>query len=123
MFFFTNPLYSINQENKELLDGISIAFKTGDGSKLSKYLNSTVDVIILEKEGFYKKNVVEIILRDFFTEYQPKAFIIRHQGTKNDAQYLIANLETGKGNFRVYILLKKVSSNDLIHRLQIESDN
>lgn len=123
LFFLSVPGYSGTQDNEKLYDGISISFKTGDASKLSKYLNSTVDVIILEKEGFYKTNVVEIMLKDFFKEYKTKNFVIRHQGVKNDAQYLIATLETEKGNFRVYILLKKVGSDNLIHRIQIDSDD
>jgi hypothetical protein len=123
LFFFNIPVHSANQENKELYDGISTAFKTGDVSRLSNYLNLTVDIIILEKEGFYKKNIVEIILNDLFKENKPKTFVIRHQGTKNDAQYLIANLETEKSNFRVYILLKKIDSGYLIHRLQIDIDD
>ena len=123
LLLLTASRYLVIQDNEVLFDSISIAFKTGDASKLSKYFNSTVNAIILEKEGLYKKNVVEIILKDFFNEYHTRNFIIRHQGTKNDTQYFIATLETEKGNFRVYILLKKVSSNNLIHRVQIESDS
>ena len=116
-------LTSIIQEETKIPAGISSAFKSGNAAELSKYMNSTVELLLLDKEDFYKKNVAETILRDFFNEYHSKDFIIRHQGAKTDAQYAIGNLETEKGTFRVYILLKKVDKELLIHILRIEPDN
>jgi hypothetical protein len=111
------------QEQANISGGISIAIKAGNASELSKYMNSTIELLLLDKEDFYKKNVAETILKDFFNEYQTKDFTIRHQGAKNDAQYAIGNLKTEKGDFRVYFLLKKVDRELLIHQIRIESDN
>ena len=96
------------QETSNIPSGISLAIKSGNASELSKFMNPTVEIMLLDKEDFYKKNVAETILRDFFAEYQTKDFIIRHQGSRNDAKYAIGNLTTEKGNFRVYFLIKKV---------------
>jgi hypothetical protein len=111
------------QEQTRIPGGISIAIKAGNAQELSKHLNSTVELLLLNKEDFYKKNVAETILKDFFMEYKTTDFIIRHQGAKNDAQYAIGNLRTSKGDFRVYFLLKKVNQELLIHQIRIEPDN
>jgi len=111
------------QDQAKIPEGISIAIKAGNAAELSKYMNSTIELLLLDKEDFYKKPVAETILKDFFTEYQTKDFTIRHQGAKNDAQYAIGNLKTEKGDFRVYFLLKKVDQELLIHQIRIESDN
>jgi hypothetical protein len=111
------------QEQAKIPGGISIAIKAGNAAELSKYMNSTIELLLLDKEDFYKKNVAETILKDFFNEYQTKDFTIRHQGAKNDAQYAIGNLKTEKGDFRVYFLLKKVDQELLIHQIRIEPDN
>jgi hypothetical protein len=111
------------QEQSKIPGGISIAIKAGNSSELSKYMNSTIELLLLDKEDFYKKNVAEAILKDFFNEYPTKDFVIRHQGAKNDAQYAIGNLKTEKGDFRVYFLLKKVGQELLIHQIRIEPDN
>lgn len=111
------------QEQTNIPGGISIAIKAGNASELSKYMNSTIELLLLDKEDFYKKNVAETILKDFFSEYQTKEFTIRHQGAKSDAQYAIGNLKTEKGDFRVYLLLKKVDQELLIHQIRIEADN
>jgi hypothetical protein len=111
------------QEQVTIPGGISIAIKAGNAAELSKYMNSTIELLLLDKEDFYKKSVAETILKDFFSEYQTKDFIIRHQGAKNDAQYAIGNLKTVKGDFRVYFLLKKVDQELLIYQIRIEPDN
>ncbi|MCX6301195.1 MAG: DUF4783 domain-containing protein [Bacteroidia bacterium] len=118
-----STLGSNDQEQAKIPDGISIAFKAGNAAELSKYMNSTVGLLLLDKEDFYKKNVAEAILKDFFNTCQTKDFIIRHQGAKSDAQYAIGILKTEKGDFRVYFLLKKVGPDLLIHQIRIETEN
>lgn len=111
------------QDQAKIPAGISVAIKTGNATELAKYMNSTVELLLLQKEDFYKKNVAETILKDFFSQYRTREFVIRHQGARNDAQYAIGNLETEKGVFRVYFLLKKVGPELLIHQIRIEPDN
>jgi hypothetical protein len=118
-----SSLTATAQDQAKIPEGISVAIKAGNAAELSKYMNSTIELLLLDKEDFYKKNVAETILKDFFAEYQTKDFSIRHQGAKNDAQYAIGNLKTEKGDFRVYFLLKKVDQELLIHQIRIESDN
>lgn len=111
------------QEQVKIPAGIPMAFRAGNATELSKYLNSTVQILLLGKEDFYKKNIAETILKDFFSQYRSKDFTIRHQGGTNDAQYAIGSLKTDKGDFRVYFLLKKVGNELLIHQIRIEPDD
>lgn len=111
------------QDQPRIPSGIAIAFRTGSAAGLSEYLNSTVELVLPGKEDFYSKSVAETILKDFFSRYRSREFVIKHQGARGDAQYAIANLETDKGKFRVYFLLKKVNGNPLIHQIRIETDN
>jgi len=111
------------QEQARIPAGISIAIKAGNAVELSKFMNPTVELLLLDKEDFYKKNVAETILSDFFNSHHAEDFIIRHQGAKNDAQYAIGNLKTDQGEFRVYFLLKKVGQELLIHQIRIEPDD
>jgi len=123
VFFTIVSLAPITQDQTKIPAGISLAIKSGNAAELAKYMNSTVNLVLLEKEDFYKKVVAETILKDFFNQHPCKDFIIRHQGAKNDTQYAIGNLETENGNFRVYFLLKKIGTDLLIHQIRIEPDN
>jgi hypothetical protein len=125
VFITLSTLNAAAQDQVKIPSGISIAIKAGNAAELSKYMNSTIELILLDKEDFYKKNVAETILKDFFNQYNIKDFTILHQGqgTKSDAEYAIGNLKTERGDFRVYFLLKKVNQELLIHQIRIDSDN
>ena len=115
-------LAAFAQEQTKIPSGISLAFRSGNAAELSKYFNTTVQILLLGKEDFYKKNVAETILKDFFDEYRTRDFVVKHDGGTPDARYAIGNLKTDKGDFRVYFLLKKVDSELLIHQIRIEPD-
>ncbi len=115
------PVYAQDQTKTQA--EISAAFKSGNASDLSKYLNSTIELLLLDKQDFYKKNVAETILKDFFNDYKPKDFTIRHVLHQNETLLAIGILKTEKGDFRVYFLLKKVDQELLIHQIRIESEN
>jgi hypothetical protein len=123
VFMMLSSLVVSGQEQARIPEGISLAFKAGNAAELSKYLNATVELLLPEKEDFYKKNVAETILKDFFLSHPAKDFVIRYQGIKNDVQYAIGNLKTEKGDFRIYFLMKKVDQELLIHLIRIDIEN
>jgi hypothetical protein len=77
-------------------------------------------MVVLENDNVYSKAQAQQIVSKFFSSNPPENFTIIHQGGKEGAQYVIGNLITSKGTFRVYFLLKKSSGKDYIHQLRIE---
>ena len=112
-----------NAQTNSVPAELSLAFKTGNVEKISEYLNTTVELVILDKEDFYSKKVAKTILTEFFKSNPVKDFIIKHQGGQNNANFAIGSLKTENGSFRVYFLIKKVESEPLIHQLRIEKDD
>ena len=104
-------------------EGISAAFKTGNAKELSKYFNTNVDLTVIEKQDIYSKSQAEIILKDFFGKNVPSGFSVLHQGGKEGSKYVIGNLTTAKGSFRVSLLLKNQNNAQIIQQLRIESGN
>lgn len=111
------------QETSKIPPGISLAFKAGNAAELARYLNPTVELVLPDKEDFYRKSNAEAILRDFFAQYPPRDFTIRHQGSRNEAHYAIGSLKTEKASFRVHFLMKRTGEGLLIHQIRIEPDN
>ena len=101
-------------------DAIVLAFKTGNSKELGKYLNSNVELAILENEDVYSKTQAELLLKDFFLKHTPSNFVIIHEGGKEGSRYAIGTLSTNKGDFRIYFLLKKQDGASVIHQLRIE---
>ena len=98
-------------------------FVNGDARLISKHFNASVELIISDTSGVYGKAQAEQILRTFFNNnstasgkfnYKPL-----HGSDRENVQYFIGELQTGKGLYRVSIYLK----DKLIHRMTIESND
>jgi len=62
------------------IDDITGAMRSGNINKLSRYLDSRVDISLPEKSDTYSKSQAEMVLKNFFTTHQPKGFTMAHQG-------------------------------------------
>jgi len=103
---------------------ILAALNAGNAADLAKYFNSMIDLGISGTEDSYSKNQATRIIQDFFTKYPVKSVKIMKQGTSNDgSQFSIGQLQAGTKTFRLYYLLKKVSTQYLIQQFQIEEEN
>ncbi len=99
------------------------AMKVGNATELSKHFNSSVELVILDKDDVYSKQQAEQILKSFFEKNKVKSFTLLHQGGKEGAQYAIGNLETVSGKiYRVYFLVKESAGQPLIHQMRIEEE-
>lgn len=103
-------------------DNINTALKSGDTAALKKYMNSTVELVILDKENIYSKIQAEQVLKQFFSKHKPLVFEVLHHGSNDNSQYYIGSLKTEKETYRIYYLLKTKDKKTLIYQLRIESD-
>ena len=108
-----------NQVKAQVPDEIIQSLKTGNSKTLSEYFNQNVEMMVLKNDNIYSKAQAEQILNKFFDSNSTERFLIIPQGGKED-QYVIGNLVTNKGTFRVTFLLKKNKGKDYIHLFRIE---
>lgn len=106
-------------------EGLVTAIKAGNAKELAKYFNSTIELVIADKEGIYSKAQAEQILKDFFTKnpLTKDSFRLLHDVGKESSRHAIGNLYTTKGVYRVSFLIKTVNNKPLIDQLRIEEDN
>ncbi len=107
----------------KLPDEIVQALMSSDAKTISKYFNSSVELIFSESQGVYGKSQAEQILKTFFNnnasangKFNYKEL---HASDRDNAQYYIGELNTGKGLYRVYIYMK----DQRIHQMRIESND
>ena len=99
------------------------ALRSGDSKVISKYFNSSVELIFSESQGVYGKAQAEQILKTFFNNNASAngefTYTHLHDTNKDNAKYYIGELRTGKGLYRVYIYMK----DQRIHQMRIESND
>ncbi len=120
ILFIAGFMFYSNQLKAQIPDEILQSLKTGNSKTLSEYFNQNVEMVVLDNDNVYSKAQAQQIVNKFFSSNPPESFSIIHQGGKEGAQYVIGNLVTSKGTFRVYFLLKKNGGKDYIHQLRIE---
>ncbi len=106
--------------SREIPEGITESFNKGNSRDLARFFNNNIELVILDNEDIYSKSQAELILREFFSSNTPVKFKLLHKGGKESSRYAIGNLETKKGDFRIYFLLKLKDGVPLIHLLRIE---
>jgi hypothetical protein len=111
--------------NTEVPEGIVTAFKSGNAKELAKYFNTTIELVIADKEGIYSKPQAEQILKDFFVKnpLTKDSFRLLHEVGKESSRYAIGNLYTTKGIYRISFLIKSENNVPLIDQLRIEEEN
>jgi len=108
------------QANGQIPEEIIQSLKTGNAKVLSTYFNQNVELVVPDSDNVYSKAQAQLIVNEFFSNYPPQTFVVKHHGGKEDSQYVIGNLVTKNNAFRVYFLLKKDDGKDFIHQLRIE---
>lgn len=113
-------LISSHAAQAQIPNEIILSLKNGNSKVLSGYFNQNVELVVPGSDNVYSKAQAQQIVNNFFSSHTPESFTVIHHGGKEGAKYVIGNLVTNNGNFRVYFLLKKSEEKDYIHQLRIE---
>jgi hypothetical protein len=120
IFLFAGMLLNPFPATSQVPDKIILSLKTGNAKVLSGYFNQNIELVVLDSDNVYSKAQAQLIVDNFFKDYTPVNFKVIHQGGREGAKYVIGNLKTEKGEFRVYFLLKQNKEKNYIHQLRIE---
>ncbi|HKL97004.1 MAG TPA: DUF4783 domain-containing protein [Paludibacteraceae bacterium] len=107
------------QAQADAIPDIVAGFNSGYSDAIAEHLNDNVELVIKNANNVFTKQQTKNILTDFFKKNPPLKFTIMHRGDKENAQFVIGNLETTNGTYRVYFLIKK----NLVQQLRIEGSN
>ena len=104
------------------LAAVTKALSEGDATALNAFLDTTVELTLLDKQNVYDKSQATSALRDFFSRNKPRSFNAVHQGTSrgNTSHYTIGDMGTASGNYRVYLYYKSNGGSVLIQEIRIE---
>ncbi len=116
--------YALFNNYAEVSDDLVNAIKQGNAKAIGEYFSEKVDMKVLDQEDVYSKAQAESILKNFFEKYKVKNFTPSHSSThRTNNQFVVGDLETQNGKFRISFLLKKTENKYLISQFRIEKEN
>ena len=100
------------------------AIGRGQADALLAQMDSEVELSILDDEDVYGKQEAVQRLREFFGKVKPTAFNQVHQGSSkaDDAEYVIGNLTTASGSYRVYVYVAVRGGQQKLQELRIDRE-
>jgi hypothetical protein len=106
------------------LGEIMRALGSGNAVVLGQYFDSNVEITIMDDEQTYTKDRAIQVMKDFFARNPTKGFVQVHQGVSRQSQseYIIGNLSTTNGVFRVYIYCRVAGANYFVQEIRIDRE-
>lgn len=121
--FFTLliTLFSLNLAAQDVKSKAQEAIKSGNSKALSAYFAQNIDLSVNDEDDVFSKAQAEQILKKFFSSNKPSGFKVVHQGeSKVGTKYVIGELTTSGGKYRVTFNMKDKGGKLVIHQLSIE---
>lgn len=98
------------------------AIRQGDAKALSACFDQRLDLTFSDKTTTCSRKQAELIIRKFFSKVEPTNFTNAQQGDShnNNTKFLIGNMTTGNGVYKVYIFFIQRKGTYVIRELRFE---
>ena len=120
-FLCISTSYAQNRES-DVFSPICKYFQHGDYEKLSAWFADDLELDIMGAVNNCTRNQAKLIMRNFFTNYNPKHFTIIHKSGKSPMKYAVGTLDAGGEKFRIILYVKANDSKSYIQQLKIERE-
>ncbi|MEM1326483.1 MAG: DUF4783 domain-containing protein [Bacteroidota bacterium] len=116
------PLFAFQQSASSSMASITRAMSSGNATAVGTHFDDNVELSLPSEDGIYGKAKAVEKLNQFFGQHTIKGFSQVHEGSSkgNAAKYCIGNLQTDKGNFRVYMFVEVDQNRYSLQELRIE---
>ena len=115
------PVFAFAQNG---MPQITKALNGGDADALGAYFDESIELSILDEEGIYNKAQALQKVRRFLSQNKVNSFAEVHQGASrsSDSQYVIGNIVTTGGTYRVYLYLNNKDGKMTIQEFRFDSE-
>jgi|YelNatPaOPRAMG01_1025707.scaffolds.fasta_scaffold05146_9 hypothetical protein len=112
------PMQAQNAET--ITKKIASAFETQNIDLLAQQFSNDIELSLPNGSSCSNKNQVKSMLAAFMQQKQVNGFEELHQGEKANRMFVIGNLKTASGSYRINLFLKTDGNNFLINQIRIE---
>lgn len=108
------------QNSEAILQGIS----KSNIDLLASHMDESVELCILGEPDLVDREVAIDRIKKFVRDVSPSAYNSMHEGSskRKGSKYAIANLQTQKGIFRVFLFFEKVNGKSLVREIRFDSE-
>ncbi len=99
---------------------ISDTFKNGDPTMLRSYMDTEIDLAIPGSSQRIYGDVAIETLKSFFATNRPTGFTVAHHADKSESGFLVGNLATSNGKYRVNVTYRTNGERIIIQSIRIE---
>jgi copper chaperone CopZ len=119
---FEVQVHAMEVKGNPIVDAITKALNSGDAETLSQYFGAKVQISIGDQEQTLEKSKAKETLKTFFQAKRSSGYAAMHSGKskENNDQYMIGNLSTDSGTYRVYIYLKTAGTTLTIQEIRFD---
>lgn len=108
----------------DIFDDIVSELKARNTTALTKRMNETIELRILDKQSVYSANQGVMIINEFLKKHQATSLEVLHRGkSKMGASYAICEMNTSGGKYRIVIYLRQVNGQNQIVEMSFDEDN
>jgi antitoxin component YwqK of YwqJK toxin-antitoxin module len=104
------------------IDEVINAFRGGNTTVLSKYLDDTVEIKLPSKSDSYSRSQAVVILQDFFQNNQVKGFETKFKGDNGGSEYCIGTLQTRSGSYRTTFFMANRNGKQLLREIRMQNN-
>lgn len=119
VFVCSHTAVSQNQGGDAFIP-IAKYIQKGDAEKLSAWFAKNLEIDIFGNPTECSQTQATQIMKNFFSQYTPKSFVIIHKSGNPPMKYAIGTLNTGSENLRVTLLVRTNPETPQILRIRIE---
>jgi hypothetical protein len=112
-------LSSFSMQNGSI-DEVIGALRSGNSTELSKYFDDNVDLTVPDKSDNFSKAQAQLIVKDFFKNYNVKGFNLEHKGDSPGGHYCIGTLQTDSGKFRTNVFMKMKNGKEVVKDIRFQ---
>jgi hypothetical protein len=124
LFIILLPIiFTFSVLSQGLSEHIADCFRKGNASLLRDTFARQVILTLPGTSRETDQSNTTVALERFFKDTQPEQFKVIHTSDKGETGFLVGILSTGKGSFRVHVLMRRNNNKNLIHQIRIEQIN
>ncbi len=124
LVFLTVASIGSSFAQSEFVDDITQAFKSADQRLLSKYFGNKIEITLLDQSNVFSKSQAELVMKDFFSKYDPIDFQVLYKNTptQDAARFAIGQLDTKAGKFRIFFIIKSIDNTLYLQEMRFEQE-